>query len=119
MNVREGPRLGRETGTVTGGPGRQGQRSALPLFAACSAIHLIAAFWVMRAGDPQNGVTPLYVDALLLLVVPGLAVATAMNLPRAARQPFWTTFVLCAIATVVIWGATFVVMVVRILPYGL
>jgi hypothetical protein len=89
-------------------PVRQGIMAALKLFAAALGVEVFTLVCVRLSGNPDETVAGAFLWAGLLIFVVGLFAALTISprLPPAARLPFWAMGILCAFATMVLWGVT-------------
>ena len=103
----EDPRI-EERPAAAATPLRQGITAALALFAVAVMVELLALGGVRLSGDPDANVGGVFLTIGFLIFVGGsiAAIAVSARLPRAARGPFWAMGVLCAFATVILWGVT-------------
>ncbi|HEX8243893.1 MAG TPA: hypothetical protein VF541_10365 [Longimicrobium sp.] len=89
-------------------PVRRGVTAALAMFAVAAAAVLATFAWARLSGAPAASAANAFVAVGGVLCVAALFAAPAVSLalPRAARGPFWSTGILCAFMTLILWGVT-------------
>ena len=89
-------------------PVRRGVTAALAMFAVAAAAVLATFAWARLSGAAPDSAANAFVAVGGVLLVVGLFAlpAVSLALPRDARGPFWSTGILCAFMTVILWGVT-------------